>query len=231
MANENEVMNTTIDDFLLSLAEGLVAAQEQLNQLPKIGESGRPLPAYYIPSVDFELRVALDFSKEPAPTRGFSNPNFITRQNLTLRPVLPSETTVEGFKGEVISTIKGSFVSVPPNEGRPGMVLQIDALRKKPREFLLTATVTNALREPLADVQVNFNLDPELSRELSAEDNVVITGLKPATQLQDGIVKTNEQGIAATTLVLSPGEPMGVNISLIIDAVNLTETLIVKLEP
>jgi hypothetical protein len=231
MAEPTQFLTATIDEYLLSIAEGITHAQEQLNMLPTLGPQGQPLPRYLLPRVDFELRVSLQVTQSQALTRKFATTGVRTAavNHLVFRPIQPGETTVSGFKGEVISTIKGHFIAVPPNEGKPPLLLSTTVEKRGPGLYGISARVITAVGEPVAGFETHFNLDPALSLTLSKQDLPAYGGLSSSTLLVDGMVVTDASGDAATTLQ-TPAEPTGASIAVIVDVAGKTQTLIVKVE-
>jgi hypothetical protein len=227
----------TVDQFLLSLAEGILHAQEALNRLQVVDPLGRPGTTYYLPRLDFELRVTAELVQGPTalPLRPavqpFSEPTTAPRQRLVLRPVQAAETATSGFKAEVISTIRGSFVAVPPNDGKPALVVTPFFEKVSARRYTLSVRVSTAIGEPVSGQEAHFNIDLELSRALSAIDGVALTVPKPGTHLEHGVVPTDVQGRAATGLDFDTNEVSGAQIAVLIDVMGKTERVIVAVPP
>src|SRR3954470_9360110 len=57
MADQTDVFST-LDDFLLSLADGITSAQDVLTRGSALGPVGRQY-TYHLPRVDFELKLNL----------------------------------------------------------------------------------------------------------------------------------------------------------------------------
>lgn len=224
----------TVDEFLLSLAEGILHAQEALNRLQVVDSLGRPGPSYWLPRLDFELRVTAEMVQGPVPVRQsdaiqlFSEPVSAPRRHLVVRPVQAAETATPGFRAEVISTLRGSFVAVPPNDGKPPLVVTSAVARQDALRHKLSVRVITAVGEPVAGLEAHFNIDPAWSRELSAADAPAFTAPSPDTHLKDGVVPTDSQGRAATVLVVAANEIPGAQIAVLIDVAGKTERVVVS---
>jgi len=234
---DDQFLSTTIDAYLLSLANGVRAAQEQLNLLPPEDALGRPQATYYLPRLDFELRVAFEISRTSEGP--FDNvgrvPGAAARvavATLLLRPVQPQDTTVSNFKAEAISTLRGSFVAVPPNQGRPPLVLASAVRRVDARTAEITASLRTAAGEPLPGAEVHFNLDLETTRAVGAPDGISPQSFEfqPGTRLLQGVVPTAADGTAASTLEIDPAEPPGLRVAVAVDAVDRSESLLIGAE-
>jgi hypothetical protein len=172
MSDPSDFVSGTIDDLLLSMAEGLVHAQEQLNQLQTVDALGRPGPTYQVPYLDFDLRVTAQFVTDPTLDQKYRASMLSPggSRHLVMRAIQPSDTTIDGFKGEIVSNLRGRFVAVPPNAGKPPLVISTTVEQLDPQHHALRVLVRTALGEPLPGLQVHYNLDSALSIALSAAD-------------------------------------------------------------
>ncbi|MEX1367436.1 MAG: hypothetical protein AB1Z98_30190 [Nannocystaceae bacterium] len=233
MSDPTDFVTGTIDDLLLSMADGIVYAQQSLDRLRTVDAFGKPGPTYQLPYVDFELRVAAQFTEDAVLDQryGASAPAAVpaSAKHLVMRAVAPQDTTVAGFQGEIISSLKGRFVAVPPNGGRPPLVLRTSVQSTDPQTHVLQVELRNALGEAIANQPVHFNVDPLLSAELSDADGITLAGLRPGTTLQQGVVITDAAGLATTTLSFDLGdpEPSNASVAVVIDAADRSEVLVV----
>jgi hypothetical protein len=231
MSDPSDFVSGTIDDLLLSMAEGLVHAQQQLDQLQTVDALGRPGPTYQLPYLDFDLRVTAQFVTDPTLDQKYASKALAPggSRHLMMRAIQPADTTIEGFKGEIVSNLRGRFVAVPPNAGKPPLVVTTAVEQVDPQHHGLRVSVRTALGEPVPGLEVHFNLDAALSIVLSAADSVVITALQPSTVLAQGVVVTNASGVAETTLVTSAAtpEPAGASIVVAVDVAGRLEHLVV----
>ena len=60
MDDDNRLVAESIEELLVALASGVREAQEALNEAEPIDSFGRPMPAYHIPYLDFELGVDVE---------------------------------------------------------------------------------------------------------------------------------------------------------------------------
>ena len=231
MSDSSELITGTIDDLLLSMAEGLVQAQQQLDSLQTVDAFGRPGPSYQLPYLDFELRIATHLVTDSTLDQRYGDtfaPGTGTRSggHLLLQTVSPT-THSRSMSANMLSSFKGRFVAVPPNAGRPTLVLRTEVEKPDGQPAIVRASARNTLDEPVAGLEVHFNLDLALSAELSAADSVALSSFQAGTALQHGVVLTDSAGVAQTTLAIDPGEPAGASIAVTVDMAGKTEVLIV----
>lgn len=231
MSDPSDFVSGTIDDLLLSMAEGLVHAQQQLDQLQTVDALGRPGPTYQLPYLDFDLRVTAQFVTDPALDQKYASKALAPggSRHLVMRAIQPADTTIEGFKGEIVSVLRGRFVAVPPNAGKPPLVVTTAVEQVDAQHHGLRVVVRTALGEPVPGLEVHFNLDAALSIGLSAADGVVITALQASTVLAQGVVITDASGVAETSLATGAAtpEPAGTSIVVAVDVAGRLEHLVV----
>jgi hypothetical protein len=68
MADSN-IHTLALQDILLSIAEGLNKAQNELNNMAPYDEYGRPNTIYHVPYLDFNLQVVTEFENTTAPAQ------------------------------------------------------------------------------------------------------------------------------------------------------------------
>jgi hypothetical protein len=66
MAADSQIQSLALQDILLSIAEGLNKAQNELNNMPPYDEYGRPNTIYHLPYLDFSLQVVSEFAEVKA---------------------------------------------------------------------------------------------------------------------------------------------------------------------
>lgn len=233
MSDPSDMVTGTIDDLLLSMAEGLVEAQKQLDGLHTVDAFGRPGPSYQLPYLDFELRISTQLTADPVLDQKFGKTlGSGSRSGGHLLINTVPATTARGMSADMLSSFKGRFVAVPPDPNRPALVLDTAVEHIDAHHYGLRAYAKNTLGEPIAGLEVHFNLDPALSAELSAADNIPIDNLRPGTSLQQGIGRTDANGVASTTLVIDAAdpEPTGASIAVTVDVAGKTDVLIVIAE-
>lgn len=230
MADIDNYLSSSIDDYLLSIAEGIRLAQGRLDQL-QTGNHAASAWSYYLPKLEFELKMTVEMveNKEVSAKLGSDRLRPFDDRHVMLRPINPAPSTQSQITVEAASVIRGTFVAVPANAGRPGLVLRSRVARIDARhaEFSLEIIDTAGARQP--GVDVHFNIDRELSRQFSAAKGLDIE-VRPGTFLAEGVVPTDADGRAATTLELDAGEPAGRVIVVALDVATRSELVHYEVE-
>lgn len=217
----DDLIETTLDDYLLALADGIQRAQQQLDQVA-VGRPGQPTVAYHLPRVEFELKMTFAMRGASGDAGASGKPATA----LLMRPAAP--TSQEDYSGEASSVIRGAFVAVPVTGARAPATLRCALARRGPRSIDLTVSVVDGRGEPLVDVPVQIDVDRERSAELSpASDRL----LAAATDVAVGLLRTDAAGQAATTLTIDPAEPDDALVVLVLEAAGATETVLVRATP
>ena len=199
--NAGEFLTAPIDDYLLALADGIYKAQRQLGQLSIDLQPGQPAVTYQLPRVDFELKMTYELSQSDTGDAS---------KVLRIRPADARRTGSSASRAEAMSTIKGSFVAVPAQSGRPPAVVRSEVTRlatstAQVARYGIVVSVTTAAGERLSDIEVQFNIDRRMSAALSStpqrpyrpED---VTAITPA------VAVTRADGRASTELAISAAE-------------------------
>jgi hypothetical protein len=215
----DDLIETTLDNYLLALAQGIQEAQRQLDQSEVPGRPGQPAVGYHLPRVEFELKMTFAMRGAPGGPSDAGKPP--TSRTLMLAPAARAGAG-ETYSGEATSTIRGAFVAVPITGVRAATVLRCSLVRRAPLEIGLVARVTDALGAPQAGVAVQANVDRERSAELS--DGAAPS---PKTELTAGLVRTDDAGYAETTLRIDPDE-LAEAVVVVVDAPGATETLMIQ---
>ena len=189
MASDGKLVADSIEEMLVSLAEGVREAQEALNDLAPFDAFGRASPGYFIPHLDFELDVEIE-----TETNNAGRPIF-----KVLAARASGGTT--SATSHTSSRISGRIIAVPPGEGLPipQLVLTVESASGAPST--LTVTASNSAGERLAGQQVELNIDLEASRALSRGASPAL----PDARLKDAVLVTDDQGQASTTLTIGAG--------------------------
>jgi hypothetical protein len=208
------VASATIAELLVGMASGVVDAQRKLAGVQTHDDRGRPGPTYVLPELEFELRVATQL------TEGSDG-----HQELRVRPIRPGEAGERGLGPELVSTLRGRFVALPPSSGLPPLVLttEVELLELSARRLLVTL---RAGGQPAVDVEVRLDLDLARSRQLSGLGGVELASLG-ATRLRPAQARTDGQGRATSVLELDPGAAPGTHVVVMIDAGGPRESLVV----
>ena len=199
MASDAKLVADSLEEMLVSIAEGVREAQEALDGLAPFDSFGRPVPGYFIPHLDFELLVDIE-----------------TETNSQGRPIFKVSAARNIFgggggssssstKSHTTSRITGRLVAIPPGEGLPVPQLILTAEKTGAGETLLTVRASNNAGEILAGQRIELNIDEEASKALSRGASPTL----PDARLREAVLVTDEQGQAATTLVVSDGGNSG----------------------
>ncbi len=226
MEETDDVVSGAIEDYLLSLAESLQSAQKQLSQMKLPAQPGQPAITYQIPRLDFEFKMSLEIAKSKTRPGEDKQSGKTGGMLLKARPAGGQQTGSESTSVEAASTIKGSFVAIPSEGGKPPPIVRTFLNRRSARQLEITVDVQTAAGEKMADVEVQFNID----RELSGQLNEPGAGLKTDTDLWYGMIMTDADGRALNNLKVDAGEPVGTHVAVIIDVFGETDTLIFKVE-
>lgn len=214
------IVNASIDDYLLALADGVYQAQRQLSRVSVEGQPGQPSITYQLPRVDFEFRVT--FALSQSDPRGGDDEG---KKVIQISPAGEGGTR----SASVASTIKGSFIAVPAGGGKPPSVLSTrlaDHSRDGTRRHGVTADVRSGAGEPLGDVEVQFNIDREMTRRLTEANGLVFTDLRAGTRLWFGVRHTDGRGAAQNILDIDASEPAGTCVAVQVDAVDESELIV-----
>ena len=217
MSTPGSFVAGTIEDILVSLAQGIRDAQERLNQLEPFDEYGRPKAQYYLPHLDFTLKINAVETKTtetgavtPAassaggfvPAKRVASFAMVRETPIKFALANPSRSSTS-TTNEVYSTISGRFVAVPPNEGMPQIALAVTSTKDPSGTGKQTIRVasTYAAGGPVRGATVEFNADPVSTAALNELSNPV--ALDNTSIFQNGAVVTDESGVATTVVNLT----------------------------
>jgi hypothetical protein len=155
-----------LHEIILSIADSLNDAQEQLRSVPPYDEYGRPNTLYQLPYMDFNLEVISQF--ETTQTGGGNAIRFV--------PFRSTETTTRNT-GTITSNLSGRFVAVMPNEGLPQISLNgIIKFNEVDNQYATYAIAVQAIQpnnELVIGQRIEINFDETTSLELNS--NVPVT--------------------------------------------------------
>lgn len=217
MSGAGSFVAGTIEDILVSLAEGIRDAQDRLNALEPFDEYGRPRPQYYLPHLDFTLKInAVETSttqvapgnldgatRAPLVSRGAAQVGFLAQRAPAFNFALARPSTTSTATNEIYSTISGRFVAVPPNDGMPQIGLTISASPHPdgPAKRMITVRGAYATGGPVNGATVEFNIDPVGTAALNGLPSPV--AINQLALFGSGGVLTDATGIAATAIDLA----------------------------
>lgn len=246
MAEQDELLTGTIDDYLIGLADGLQKAQRQLAQISVALQPGEAPVTYQIPRVDFELKLSFEITNSSSD--GSDGPSTPGGKVLRFRPPGTQRGGATTTTAEAVSTIRGALVAVPTLGGKPPPVIRTTLRQIDRNKLEVRVLVTSAAGERLSGVDVQFNVDRELSKRLSPVANAQLppaafdsstTGfdnssfdqapdLREGTTFWDGLVTTDAQGFAVGVLNVDPLEALGTSVAAVVDVLGQTETIVFK---
>lgn len=190
MPDASQFVGNSIEELLVSLADGVREAQLALNSGPLIDERGRPLATYQLPYLDFTVQADMQ-----------------TRTDKGGRPValmlMVRSSGASNTDQRVSSTISGRLVATPPAEGLPVPRIGLTLGRVGKARVTLELDLGNSAGERLGNQRVEFNIDDDSSRALSAARSVPSYVRSPGTRLVDAIVTTDAKGQATADLAVS----------------------------
>jgi hypothetical protein len=157
-----------LHEIVLSIADSLNEAQQQLRSMPPYDEYGRPNTLYQLPYLDFNLEVISQFETTQTsgtdgtleiPGRTATSP-VLALNAIRFTPFRSTETTSKNL-GSITSNISGRFVAVMPNEGLPQIFLNCSAELIDPDLIIyqLVISVVNASNDPVAGQRIEINFD------------------------------------------------------------------------
>lgn len=218
----------TIEDILIAMGQGIRDAQDRLNQLEPFDEYGRPRPQYYLPQLDFTLKInAVETSTsesgpaQPSRLRFFAPADvgavsYGGSRSIPINFALASPgRTSTTATNEVYSTISGRFVAVPPNDGMPQIALAIAASAHPNggRKRTIKVVSSHAAGEPVAGATVEFNVDTVSTAALNQLPGAV--AVDHVRFFESGAVATDAAGVATTGIDFAAA-PAGVSKLLIV---------------
>ncbi|MCB1735344.1 MAG: hypothetical protein H6981_10780 [Gammaproteobacteria bacterium] len=231
MSQSDEILTGTIDDYLLSIADGIEKAQAVLSKVRVPGQPGTPPTSYIIPSLEFELRMHIELSSAPEPaapglTRfGAGKASALSKVMRLAAPQAGSASQGKSI-GEATSVIKGSFVAVPTNGGKPQPTIQTRIEKISGRRIRVVVSVRGNTGESMPGVEVNFNLD----REATAELNAQLAAPQEGTDMSTALGVTDASGSVSSELIIANQESKGVSLVVLVDVLGDSETVIYEVQ-
>jgi hypothetical protein len=213
---------STLDDFLLSLADGITRAQEELSRGASAGPGGRHF-VYHMPRIDFELKMNMRVVQDDVLTGRYQQlrPGLASGKHLLFRPLASEEAS---SVLEIAAVVRGAFVAVPANNGLPAALITTSVTKRDARAAIVTVTARNAAGEALPGVEVQVNVDREESLALNLASGRIMT-VNAGTRFERAVVTTDDSGVATAVLQIAVGQQPGLLV-LVIDALERTETVV-----
>lgn len=201
-----------LDDFLVSLADGLADARDRLAEPTPEGATGT-LVTYQLPRLEFELKVNIS---TVATTSGRPSKATPTKKKIQVAP--PTSRT----ESASVSVIRGVFVAVPVDGGIPRPVLQVMVRDTDSGGRTCEVSVHAVDGAPVVGAEVALDVDRELSHQLNGR------AIATATGLGAGMLITDAAGNASTALSIAGSEPAGTAIAVTAEAGGARDTLVYR---
>ena len=221
MADQGDAFST-LDDFLLSLADGITSAQDALTNAGSLAPAGRQY-TYHLPRVEFELKLNLRVVEDALLSERY-RPVRVERlsdKHLLFKPVAGEAA---GSTLDIAAVVRGAFVAVPANGGLPGMLLRTALDATNPRTPIVQVTAVNTAGEPVQGLEVHFNVDREESATLTTAAKLA-PAVAPNARFERGVVISDASGVAKSALRIDADQGPCM-LALAIDASGRTETLV-----
>jgi hypothetical protein len=213
---------STIDDFLLSLAEGVSYAQAELARAGVSGPPGAQV-LYQLPRVEFELKMNLTVVQDQGLSQRYRYLRAVrpNDKHLLFKPLTPEEAS---STLEIAATVKGAFLAVPANNGLPAPMMRTLIDPSDPRAPTVRVTVSNAAGEAMSGVEVQLNVDREESVALNQGVGVGFA-VAAGTAFDEGVLVTDAGGTAQTVLRIAGDQAKGLLV-IAIDALSQTDAIV-----
>jgi len=210
MPNDTQFVSGTIEQTLVSLAEGIADAQDRLNLLEPFDEFGRPRTQYHLPYLDFSLKVHASTTRQNGGANSAQNTDVarmamrpqrteLARQNMRMALTMPRATSGSTSNTqEIVSTLSGRFVSVPPNNGMPQFSLLTSITPVVgTSKTVISVEARYADGNPVTSARLEFNINES---DTLADNGVTSLGVSGTDIFSSGAVVTTDQGMGATEL-------------------------------
>lgn len=228
---DKELINTSIDEYLISLANSINHAQRYISQLRVAGQDGQPSVTYQLPRVEFELKLLFQLDTRPPPSGGKQRDIAKAEGGafLEARPISFEAGEVDSTTAAAASTIKGAFVTVPIHGGTPPPVVNIawKQVSDSPKQITIKVTVRSAIGDALNGREVQFNLDKDLARKLNEvwRSEKDLEKILPNTRLTYVLLLTAGNGEVENTLTIKD-DVKKLKVPVVIDVMGTTKTMI-----
>lgn len=201
MSDNNKEVAESLEELLISIADGVREAQNSLSSAPPIDVYGRPVPTYHMPYLDFEVQVDMEtVTTESGGSR--------------LRIGLSKGNRSSATTNEISSKISGRLVAIPPGEGVPIPALNLFSEKISARKHKISLSATNSAGEVLTGQAVELNINLPASQQLSELNGITLTTTRKGTNVHDAILITDENGYAETVLDVDPKLPTAASLVL-----------------
>jgi hypothetical protein len=222
---------STLDDFLLSLADGVTQAQAELARAGAVGPPGAQF-SYHLPRVEFEFKLNLRVVEDSGLSHRYEaiRPPRPGDRHLMFQPALPNAGNSGSSTLDIAATLRGALVAVPANDGLPALVLTVTVDMADPRAPLVRVSARNAAGEPLPALAVEFNVDREETLVLAGQAADIGSAgdvLAEGTGFELARVVTDDTGLAVGRLLIGDKQSPGW-LAVVVDCAGRTEQIVVE---
>ncbi|GLS24363.1 hypothetical protein [Marinibactrum halimedae] len=218
MSSTNEI-TASIEDYLLSLADSLQDAQQQLSQRQVASLPGQPAMAYQLPKLDFQLKIALNMEQQDANIVGDTlflpigdSPSVLPP--VTNKKLVSQSGTLHEYN---VSTISGSFVAVPVKEVQQAYVIQLNHAVAGNMRYELTFLINRQNNlEPVERLGVEVNVEKERLKNFNEGLFEQLQSLQDKTELELASEISRWFSFSDTTLISDSSGEVSFGVSLII---------------
>lgn len=194
MSDPVEFVDNSIGQLLVALADGVREAERALASGPQVDDSGRAVTRYALPYLDFSVNVDVEVVNPPAAAPG--------GRGLPVLRLFTARNDAGSDNREIRSSVSGRLVAVPAGDGLPAPRIRITPGPNIGGKARIELAVSNSAGEVLAGQPVELNLDLKASEALSKARGVASLPRRDGTRLADGIVTTDNDGRAVTSLLI-----------------------------
>lgn len=194
MSDPVDFVDNSIGQLLVALADGVREAERALASGPQVDESGRAVTRYALPYLDFSINVDVEVVNAPAQAGGV--------RGLPVLRMFTGRNDAGSDNREIRSSVSGRLVAVPAGDGLPAPRIRITPGPNIDGKARIELFVSNSAGEVLANQPVELNLDLKASETLSKARGVPSLPRRDGTRLADGVVSTDNDGRAVTSLLI-----------------------------
>ncbi|MCB0557069.1 MAG: hypothetical protein KDD02_26210 [Phaeodactylibacter sp.] len=213
-------MTAPIDDYLLGIADSLQRVQRQLNNTKVLSVDGMSYTTYQLPKLEFELKMSIQLSASSEDS---------DKKVFRAKPVGGQSSGSRSSEVEQASVIKGAFVAVPSDLGKPPPIPRTLVQELESGDFNVIINVQSVIGEPQAGIAVHYNIDRPLSEKLTnGLDGNKGKGVKvewDKIYFDHALVNTDKEGNAFSKLTVDSS--IKTRVAVIIDVLGKTETLVI----
>lgn len=187
--DSEKLLAVSIDQYLMGLASSVYRTQRRIGKIEVPGPMGQPASVYSLPRLDFELKLMFMASENS--------------DGQTIDPLLRAYPAGP-YSNYPDSTLKGTFLAAPSDRTVPAEIKITLEKTAETSSLNIYVKVLNEKSQPITDLQVDFNIDKQMSKQLNQGDDTY--SLSASTGFITPYVFTDEDGIAQNTMYIDEQE-------------------------